>query len=180
MTKTTSKIASSTSTTMIIAVILATTSRAKTHASPASSNGKVSANKSSNCGSVRNYHLVIWSKKRMGDVPCKSPGYKALVSPNSDTKKETFQMPSHLPFSLNLIIDNIFCNDVSMDSFVMSFGGEQDEPSLSIHQWKLVLRIVLIQEIILQPVLSFTMCTVQKIRTTNCGAITVVVEPLPL
>jgi hypothetical protein len=70
------------------------------------------------------------------------PGNKALLSPNSDTKKETFQMLSHLPRSLNLTFDNIFRGDVSVDSFVMSFGGEQDEPSLSIHQWKFVLRIV--------------------------------------
>ncbi len=48
-------------------------------------------------------------------------------------------MLSHLPCSLNLMIDNIFRNDVSVDSIVMSFGGEQDEPSLSIHQWKFVL-----------------------------------------
>jgi hypothetical protein len=51
-------------------------------------------------------------------------------------------MLSHLPRSLNLTFDNIFRGDVSVDSFVMSFGGEQDEPSLSIHQWKFVLRIV--------------------------------------
>ena len=60
----------------------------------------------------------------------------------------------HLPRSLNLMFDNIFQNDVSMNSYVMSFGREQDEPSLFIHQWKFVLQIILIQEIILQPVLT--------------------------
>ncbi len=54
----------------------------------------------------------------------------------------------HLPCSLNLTFDNIFHDDVSMDSFVMSFDGEQDKPSLFIHQWKFVLRIVLIQDIV--------------------------------
>ncbi len=76
---------------MTIAVIVANTSRATTRASSAASNGKESANKSSNYWSAGNYHLVIFrQKKRMGDVPHKSPGNKALVIPNSDTqKKET-------------------------------------------------------------------------------------------
>ena len=72
----------------------------------------------------------------MGDVPHKSPGNKALVILNSD--KKTFQMLLHLPRFLNLMFDKIFHDDVSVDSFVMSFGGEQDEPSLFIHQWKFV------------------------------------------
>ena len=76
-------------------------------------------------------------------------------------------MLSHLPCSLNLIFDNIFHDDVSRDSFVMSFGGEQDEPSLFIHQWKFVPRIVLIQEIVLQPVLTRNNRTVQKIGNTK-------------
>jgi hypothetical protein len=59
------------------------------------------------------------------------PGNKALLSPNSDTKKETFQMLLRLPCSLNLTFDNTLRGDVSVDSFVMSFGGEQEEPSLS-------------------------------------------------
>ena len=74
----------------------------------------------------------------MGNVPHKSPGNKALVSPNSDTKKETFQMPLHLPRSFILTFDGIFRDDVSVDSFIMSFGVEQNKPSLSIHQWKIV------------------------------------------
>ena len=76
---------------MTIAVIVAKTSRARTRASSAASDSKESANKSSNYWSAGNHHLVISSKKRMGDVPHKSPGNKALVVPNSDTqKKETF------------------------------------------------------------------------------------------
>ena len=119
---------------MMIVVIVATRSCATTRASPAASNVKESANKSSDYWSASKYHLVISSKKRIGNVPHKSPGVKALVSPNSDTKKVTFQMLSHLPHSLNLTFDNIFPDDVSVDSFVMSFGREQDKPSLFIHQ----------------------------------------------
>jgi hypothetical protein len=63
-------------------------------------------------------------------------------------------MPLHLPQSLNLMFDSIFHNDVSVDSFVMSFGGKQDKPSLSIHNWKFALQIILIQEMILWPVLA--------------------------
>ena len=61
-------------------------------------------------------------------MPHKSPGNKALVVPNSDThKKETFVLDaSHLPRSLNLTFDDMFRDDVSVDSFVMSFGGEQE------------------------------------------------------
>ena len=87
MTKITSKNALSMSTTMTITNIVAMTSHSKTRASLASSNGKISTNKSSDCRSAGNYHLVILSKKRMGDVPHKSPGNKALMSPNSNTKK---------------------------------------------------------------------------------------------
>ncbi len=35
-------------------------------------------------------------------------------------------MLSHLPRSLNLTFDNIFRDDVSVDSFFMSFGVEQE------------------------------------------------------
>ena len=76
---------------MTIAIIVATRSCATTHASPATSNNKESANKSSNYWSAGNYHLVILSKKRMGNVPPKSPENKALVSPNLDTKKKRFR-----------------------------------------------------------------------------------------
>jgi hypothetical protein len=85
------KIAPSASTTMMITVIVATTSCATTQASSAVSTGKDSTNKSRDYWSASNYHLVILSKKRMGDVPHKSPGNKALVSLNSDTKKKHFR-----------------------------------------------------------------------------------------
>jgi len=52
------KIALSTSTTMTIAVIVANTSRVTTRASSAASDGKESANKSSDYWSAGNYHLV--------------------------------------------------------------------------------------------------------------------------
>ncbi len=41
-------------------------------------------------------------------------------------KKRNVQMLSHLPRSLNLTFDDMFRDDVSVDSFVMSFGGEQE------------------------------------------------------
>ena len=73
----------------------------------------------------------------MGDVPHKSPGNKALVIPNSDTKKKRVAAFAFMvPRSLNLTFDNIFRDDVSVDSFVMSFGGEQE----------IVLQPVLIQK----------------------------------
>jgi hypothetical protein len=53
------KIALLTSTTMTIAVIVANTSPVMTRASSATSDGKESANKSSNYWSASNYHLVI-------------------------------------------------------------------------------------------------------------------------
>ena len=40
----------------------------------------------------------------------------------------------HLLCSLNLTFDNIFLDDISVDSFIMSFGGEQDKTSLFIRQ----------------------------------------------
>ncbi len=74
---------------MTIAIIVANTSRAMTRASSAVSNGKESANKSSDYWSAGNYHLVIFpQKRRMSDVPHKSPGNKALVILNSDTQKK--------------------------------------------------------------------------------------------
>jgi hypothetical protein len=73
---------------MMIAVIVATTSRATTRASSATSDSKESANKSSDYRSTGNYHLVISSKKEDGRCASQSPGNnKALLSPNSDTKK---------------------------------------------------------------------------------------------
>ncbi len=48
---------------MTIAVIVANTSHATTRASSAASDGKESANKSSNYWSAGNYHLVVFVKK---------------------------------------------------------------------------------------------------------------------
>ena len=62
------------STTMTIAVIVANTSRATTRASSATSNGKESANKSSDYWSAGNILLLFCQKMRTGDVPHKSPG----------------------------------------------------------------------------------------------------------
>jgi hypothetical protein len=73
-----------------------------------------------------------------------SPQEKSTCESKLRHKKETFQMPSHLPHSLNLTFDNILRDYVSVDVFIKSFGGEQDKLSLSIHQWKFVLQIVLI------------------------------------
>jgi hypothetical protein len=70
----------------------------------------------------------------MGDVPHKSPGNKALVIPNSD--KKNVQMLSHLPCSLNLTFDDMFRDDVSMDSFIKTITGQTNEPSLDAHYGK--------------------------------------------
>jgi hypothetical protein len=51
----------------------------------------------------------------MGGVPHKSPGPKALVSSGLDTQRW---------MSLNLAMDNMFRNDVSMDSFL---GTQTDD-----------------------------------------------------
>jgi hypothetical protein len=67
------KITLSTSTTMRIAGIVAKTSRATTRASSATSNGKESANKSSDYWSVGNHHLVISSKKEDGRCASQVP-----------------------------------------------------------------------------------------------------------
>ena len=54
----------------------------------------------------------------MGDVPHKSPGNKALVSSNSDTQHR---------MSLNLAMDEMFRDGVSMDSFLGQIGdGKTD------------------------------------------------------
>ena len=73
---------------MTIDVIVANTSRATTRASSAASDGKESANKSSDYWSAGNFILLFCQKRRMGNVPHKSPGKKALVIPNSDTQKK--------------------------------------------------------------------------------------------
>ncbi len=79
---------------MTIAVIVVNTSRTTTHACSAASDGKESANKSSDYWSAGNYHLVNFcQKRRMGNVPHKSPGNKALVIPNSDTHIRIYLVP---------------------------------------------------------------------------------------
>ncbi len=72
---------------MTIAIIVANTSRVTTRASSATSDGKESANKSGDYWSAGNFILLFFQKRRMGDVPHKSPGNKALVIPTSDTQK---------------------------------------------------------------------------------------------
>jgi hypothetical protein len=67
------KIALLTSTTMTITVMVANTSRAATRASSAASDGKESANKSSDYWSASNYHLVILSKKEDGQCASQVP-----------------------------------------------------------------------------------------------------------
>jgi hypothetical protein len=67
------KIALLTSATMAIAVIVAKTSRAMTRASSAASDGKESANKSSDYWSAGNYHLVVLSKKEDGRCASQVP-----------------------------------------------------------------------------------------------------------
>jgi hypothetical protein len=69
-------------------------------------------------------------------VPHKSPGNIALVIPNLDTKKRNVQMLSHLPCSLNLTFDNMFRDEVSMDSFIETITGQTDEPGLDVHDGK--------------------------------------------
>ena len=51
----------------------------------------------------------------MGGVPHKSPGPKALVSSGSDTQRQ---------MSLNFAMDNMFCNDVSMDLFIETIADQ--------------------------------------------------------
>ena len=77
---------------------------------PSDDEGEVSA--SAEASPIENYHLDtvrIPKKRRMGDVPHKSPGNKALVSSGSDTQHR---------MSLNLEMDEMFHDDVSIDSFL--------------------------------------------------------------
>ena len=64
---------------------------------------------------IKNYHLDtlhVPKKRRMGGVPHKSPGPKALVSSGSDTQRR---------MSLNLAMDDMF------DSFLGQIGdGKTD------------------------------------------------------
>ena len=67
----------------------------------------------------------------MGDVPHKSPGNKALVSSNSDAKREERRM------SLNFAMDDMFRNDVSMDLFLKALRGQTDESNLNTYDSKI-------------------------------------------
>jgi hypothetical protein len=95
--------------------------------SPESSDGEMSA--SAAASPIENYHLDtlhVPKKRRMGGVPHKSPGPKALVSSGSDTKRR---------MSLNFAMDDMFRDDVSMDSFIETIAG-QTEPDLDAHDSK--------------------------------------------
>ena len=59
-------------------------------------------------------------------MPHKSPGPKALVSSGSDTQRW---------MSLNFAMEDMFCNDVSMDSFIKTIAG-QTETDLNAHDGK--------------------------------------------
>jgi hypothetical protein len=92
-----------------------TDSPQNTPRSPEYSDGEVSA--SAGASPIENYHLDslhVPKKRRMGDVPHKSPGNKALVSLGSDTQRR---------ISLNLAMDDMFRDDVSMDSFLGQIGN---------------------------------------------------------
>ncbi len=69
-------------------------------------------------------------------MPHKSPGNKALVILNSDTQKRNVQMLLHLPRSLNLTFDDLFRDDVIMDSFIETIACQTDEPGLDAHDGK--------------------------------------------
>ena len=110
---------------MTIAVIVANTSRATTHASSAASDGKKSANKSSDYWSTSNYHLVILSKKEDGRCASQVPRKEGTCdSELGHTQKRNLQMLSHLPCSLNLMFDDMFRDDVNMDLFIKTIAGQ--------------------------------------------------------
>ena len=54
----------------------------------------------------------------MGGVPHKSPGPNALVSSGSDTQGR---------MSLNFAMDNMFRDDISMDSFLRTIAAGQPD-----------------------------------------------------
>ncbi len=122
---------------MTITGIVAKTSRATTRASSAASDGKESANKSSNYWSAGNYNLVVLSKKEDGQCASQVPRKEGTCdSELGHTKKGNLQMLSHLPRSLNMTFDNMFRNDVSMHSFIKTIAGKTDEPGLDAHDSK--------------------------------------------
>ncbi len=87
--------------------------------SPEYSDGEVSAGAAAS--PIENYHidaLHIPKKRRMGGVPHKSPGPKALVSSGSDTQHW---------MSLNFAMDDMFRDDVSMDLFLGTIAAGQTD-----------------------------------------------------
>ncbi len=95
--------------------------------SPESSDGEMSTSVAAL--PIKNYHLDtlhVPKKRRMGSVSHKSPEPKALVSSGSDTKRQ---------MSLNFAMDNMFRDDISMDSFIKTIAG-QTEPGLDAHNGK--------------------------------------------
>jgi hypothetical protein len=83
---------------------------------PSDDEGEVSA--SAGASPIDLDTVRVPKKRRIGDVPHKSPGNKALVSSSSDTQRQ---------MSLNLAMDDMFRNDVSMDSFLSQIGdGKTD------------------------------------------------------
>ena len=100
--------------------------------SPEFSKGKMSASASTAVSPLKNFHLKALhapKKRRMGDVPHKYPGINTLVSLNSSKKKH--QM------SLNFAMDDMFCNDFSVDLFLEAFGGRNDKYSLNAYDGKI-------------------------------------------
>ena len=96
--------------------------------SPKSSDGEMSV--SAAASPIKNYYLNtlhVPKKRRMGGVPHKSPGHKAFVSSGLDTQRRMF---------LNFAMEDMFCDDVSMDSFIKTIAGQTDEPGLDAHDGK--------------------------------------------
>jgi len=91
------------------------------HGTPEPSDGEGEVSASAGASPIKNYHLDtvrVPKKRRMGDVPHKSLGNKALVSSSSDTQHR---------MSLNLAMDEMFRDDISMDSFLGQIGdGKTD------------------------------------------------------
>ncbi len=120
---------------MTITVIVAKTSHRTTRASSAASNGKESADKSSDYWSAGNYHLVISSKTEDGQCASQVPRKDGTCDSELGHKKNA-KMLSHLPHSLNLKFDNMFRDDISMDLFIKTIAGQTDEPGLDAHDGK--------------------------------------------
>jgi len=111
------------------------------HCTPEPSDDEGEVSSSAGASPIENYHLDtlhVPKKRRMGDVSHNhnSPGNKALVSSSSDTQRR---------MSLNLAMDDMFRDDVSMDSFLGQIGDGKTMHFLNDGpcQWKFVLTTVL-------------------------------------